>query len=79
MAQYKLKPNQPDFEVVDGPMAGRKFVAGQTYTEIPPQEKNKFEKIDSENLEGRGVEVRLVIPKSEIRNPKSKGEVKTDA
>ncbi len=39
---YTLKPNVPDFEVVDGPMAGRKFEAGKVYKEIPPQEAHKF-------------------------------------
>lgn len=48
---HKLKPNQPDFECVDGLFAGRKFRAGQTYTEIPENEKHRFEKIP----EGRKV------------------------
>ena len=40
---YKLKPNQPDFECVDGPFAGRKFKAGQMYLEIPQNESHKFD------------------------------------
>ena len=40
---YKLKPNQPDFECVDGPYAGRRFKAGQTYLEIPQNESHKFD------------------------------------
>ena len=39
---YKLKPNVPDFEVVDGPFAGRKYKAGEIYQEIPVTEKDKF-------------------------------------
>ena len=42
---YKLKPNVPDFTVVDGTFEGRSYKAGETYDEIPPQEKNKFESI----------------------------------
>lgn len=42
---YQLKKGVESFEVVDGPMAGRKFFRGQTYKEIPPGEEKKFEKI----------------------------------
>lgn len=40
---YKLKSGVPDFETVDGPMAGRKFVSGKTYETIPREEADKFE------------------------------------
>lgn len=43
--RYQLKPGQESFEVVDGPMAGRRFVAGKRYAEIPPLEAGRFEKI----------------------------------
>ena len=33
------------FEVVDGPYAGRKYKRGKAYADIPPEEKQKFEKI----------------------------------
>jgi hypothetical protein len=39
---YKLKPGAESFEVVDGPMAGRKFLRGMSYDKIPPEEKDKF-------------------------------------
>ena len=39
---YELKPNVPDFEVVDGPFAGRKYKAGETYKEVPKEEAHKF-------------------------------------
>jgi len=42
---YRLKKGQEAFELVDGPMAGRKFVPGRSYEEIPAQEKRRFEKI----------------------------------
>ncbi|NLT24651.1 MAG: hypothetical protein GXX82_16535 [Syntrophorhabdus sp.] len=46
MAQYRLKPNEPDIEIVDGPFARKKFVAGRVYTEIPPKEAARFEAVD---------------------------------
>ena len=43
--QYRLKANVESFEVVDGPFAGRKYVSGEIYTDIPPGEKGKFDTI----------------------------------
>ena len=40
---YKLKRGVQAFDVVDGPFAGRKFVPGKEYAEVPPQEKHKFD------------------------------------
>ena len=40
---YKLKKNIADFDVVDGPFAGRKFRAGAAYAEVPPEHIDKFE------------------------------------
>lgn len=51
MPKYQLKANQSDFEVVDGPLAGRKFQAGQVYTEIPEVDQGRFEKIQSNQPE----------------------------
>ena len=42
---YKLKPTVPDFEVVDGPFAGRKYKAGDAYKAVPPEEAHKFTEI----------------------------------
>ena len=42
---YKLKATSAAFEVVDGPFAGRKYLHGQKYAEIPTQEKDRFEKV----------------------------------
>lgn len=44
---YMLKKGVPPFEIVEGPMAGRRFVPGQSYAEIPDQEKDRFEKVKS--------------------------------
>ena len=43
---YRLKANQPPFEMVDGPMAGQKFAHGLVYTDLPPGEQARFELID---------------------------------
>lgn len=43
--KYKLKQKFEAFEVVDGPLDGRKFEHGRVYEEIPPQEKHKFEEV----------------------------------
>ena len=40
---WTLKPNQPPFEMVDGPLAGRAYRHGQEYTEIPETEAHRFE------------------------------------
>jgi len=45
MADYKLKPGQEKFQVVDGPYAGRKYQPGVTYTDIPPEEAHRFAKV----------------------------------
>lgn len=42
---FKLKKGQEAFEVVDGPMAGRKFTPGVEYAEVPPQEKQRFAEV----------------------------------
>jgi hypothetical protein len=46
VTMYKLKTSEPAFEVVDGKFAGRKYRHGQTYQEIPPEEKDKFDRIE---------------------------------
>ena len=44
---YKLKANVENFEVVDGPLAGRKFRGGEVYQEVPPQDAGRFEEIST--------------------------------
>jgi len=45
--KYKLKKNVENFDVVDGPFAGREYRRGKVYDEkdIPPGEKRKFEPV----------------------------------
>ena len=45
MTQYKLKKGIENFQVVDGAFAGRKFVRGKVYGEVPAEEKKKFDEI----------------------------------
>lgn len=44
---YKLKKGIENFQVVDGPFAGRKFGKGKEYSEaeVPPEEAKKFEEV----------------------------------
>ena len=44
---YILKKGVEAFEVVDGPLAGRKYKPGIQYTEVPPQEEHRFEPVSS--------------------------------
>jgi len=45
--KYRLKRGQESFQVVDGPLAGRKFERGKEYREdeIPPEEEQRFEAV----------------------------------
>ncbi|MBW1777099.1 MAG: hypothetical protein JRJ54_05825 [Deltaproteobacteria bacterium] len=56
---YRLKPGVESFDVVDGPFAGRQFVKGLSYTQIPPEEKHKFEEI-------QGPGVRDALKKADV-------------
>jgi hypothetical protein len=55
---YQLKKGVESFEVVDGPFAGKKFLRGKTYKDIPPEEKHKFEKIRDQGPGIRDQEMR---------------------
>jgi len=44
---YKLKPDQPDFQTVDGSMPLVTFRAGETYETIPPEEAHRFQSTDA--------------------------------
>lgn len=55
--RFRLKRNVPDIEIVDGPFARRKFRAGETYTEIPPELQDRFETVElMEGLDGSPAE-----------------------
>ena len=45
MAEFKLKPGQERFQVVEGPCANRCYLPGVVYKEIPENEANRFEEI----------------------------------
>ena len=40
---YKLKKNAPEFDCVDGPLAGQTFRRGQVYTYVPAGDRDRFE------------------------------------
>ncbi len=42
---YELKKNKPEFEQISGPLAGRKFVHGKQYEDIPSEHKARFEQV----------------------------------
>lgn len=43
--KYRLKPSEPDIEIVDGPLAPKSYCAGGTYDEIPPGCEERFEPV----------------------------------
>lgn len=43
--RYVLKICEPTFEVVEGPLAGRRFDGSGIYREIPEKYKNRFEEV----------------------------------
>lgn len=43
---FRLKKNQPPFEVVDGPAAGQKYTHEIAYADLPPGEAGRFEPIE---------------------------------
>lgn len=43
--RYRLKKGVEAFEMVDGPLAGRKYEKGKGYLAIPDELKNRFELI----------------------------------
>ena len=73
MTQYKHKKGIENFDVVDGPFAGRKFVRGKVYGEVPSEEKGKFDEIKpevrKEKIEIRKEEIGIRKQKSKSRNP----------
>jgi hypothetical protein len=45
---YKLKQTAPEFDMVDGPLAGKQYRRGQVYEIIPQQYAGRFEKVKAE-------------------------------
>ncbi|WP_035238149.1 hypothetical protein [Desulfobacter vibrioformis] len=42
---YKLKSNQPAFQVMSGPFARQRFEHGASYPQVPDRYRNRFEEI----------------------------------
>ena len=67
---YRLKKGQEAFTPVEGPFAGRKFVAGQLYGEIPPGTAGKFEATVAVKAELKavpGVAMKTVVSKPDSK------------
>jgi hypothetical protein len=46
---YKLKPKEPGFQVTrEGEFEYQKFLPGQIYEKVPPEEAHKFEQFGQE-------------------------------
>jgi len=45
---YRLKKGQENIVIMGGPFEGKKFVRGVEYSEIPPEEKHRFEKVGTD-------------------------------
>jgi len=45
---YRLKDNQPDFDVVDGPFAGKQYRHGRDYDTVPPDQAQRFDEVKPE-------------------------------
>jgi hypothetical protein len=46
--QYRLKKNQENFTIVDGPDAGKKFVKGKVYESVPTGYAAKFDEVPAD-------------------------------
>lgn len=42
---WKLKANAPEFDCVDGPLAGKKYRHGELYADVPQGDKGRFESV----------------------------------
>ncbi len=51
---WKLKKDQPPFEVVDGPLAGHVFTHDFQYREIPEEHKKAFVRVKAAKAPGKG-------------------------
>ena len=47
---WKLKEDQPAFEMVDGPHAGKSYRHGESYAEVPPTEAWRFAKEEAAHV-----------------------------
>ncbi len=74
---WVLKKNAPEFDVVDGPMAGKQFRKGITYADVPPGDKAKFEEVKAttNNTNDRVEEVKATPkPAAAVQAPAKKKE-----
>lgn len=51
---YRLKKEFPGFQVMrQGKFEWRRYRHGQTYDEVPPEDAQRFNKVEPEKAEGR--------------------------
>lgn len=43
--KFTLKANAPEFTATTGPMAGRRFVHGVAYDQVPDTDRDRFEAV----------------------------------
>jgi hypothetical protein len=56
MTRYKLKAGSENFQIVDGPDAGKEFRQGKIYETVPPEYADKFELIPEETAAASATE-----------------------
>lgn len=66
---WTLKKNQPAFEIVDGPAAGRKFRHGEQYAEVPEREQHRFERHSEKKTS------QIVVEETPVKRGKKQEEV----
>lgn len=43
--KYRMKRGQEAIEVVDGPLAGKRFAPGREYDQVPEADRHRFEEV----------------------------------
>ncbi len=67
---YRLKAGFESFDITDGPDAGRRFVRGLTYADLPAGFEARFEPEPSESTIEEKKPVRSKKPSAEVNDAK---------
>jgi hypothetical protein len=68
---FTLKKGQESFTPVEGPLAGREFIPGKLYGEIPPGEEKRFMEI-KEAVEANGDTMQHHVPGTSAKADRKK-------
>ena len=62
--KYRLKPGKENFDMVDGPFAGKRYRQGKIYQkeDIPETEMHKFEEAQSSKLKAESSKLKADLP-----------------